>query len=562
MLQISTGKFFEEDKKSKHDEKFVFYSNIDIYNDLSILAPEIKIEQVESGKISCYIVTYQLITEKHPVIIKCGEQDFIYQFLLIWSFYFDCIAKNHRSIVQKICRENKVSSYDQQTTAEVCPRTVELGRNINSDEQKGFIEFFNSLMNTDRGTFKSIITGMKIIDDAKESISTNFDLAYSTLVYAIESLAQKHDGFKPKWDDYYPDIRKKIEKSLVDVDEDTSKTIKNTLIEGKQFRLQKRFNSFVTSHTSDAFFHKFLGENTSTLRVSFLERCLKNLYKLRSTFVHELKPLDIMLSSPHSPLSDYTLIFREPYFTYSGLNRLIREVIINFSKEKESKTKETLLDWAKETTSVHTEEVSAKHWIHLPNRFNEKEANMWFFEYVEMLNNKSVIDQTEVMTKIISIFDGVGKMYKRVLLHYYWLYNSIHNKDDKEWRLFVNSKSQFIGGCIHFYVALVYLYNRLSCETKESKGELVNINLDDFDKLYKSYSKERFHKYGLSLSGYTEAALLLAAANVALENNDIDRYEKYLRVALPEVANYRDKYNMINDSMKQKEFVNLSEYFL
>jgi hypothetical protein len=195
MLQISTGKFFEEEKQRKHNEKFVFYSNIQLFQEISISSPEIKVEQVESGDLSCFVVSYTLITEEHPIIIKCGEQDFIEQFLLIWSFYFDCIAKVQKEVVYKICREKKSSSSDRQTTSEISPRTVSLGRRIKSNESIEFISYFNTLMTTNRNTFRSIVAALKIIDDAKETISTNFDLAYSTMVYAIESLSQKHDNY-------------------------------------------------------------------------------------------------------------------------------------------------------------------------------------------------------------------------------------------------------------------------------------------------------------------------------------------------------------------------------
>lgn len=353
MFQISTGKFFKKEKQRKHDEKFVFYSNVQTFQNISIDSPKILIEQVESGALSCFVVSYQLITEEHPLIIKCGEQDFIQQFLLVWSFFFDCIAKNHKEIVQKICREKKSSSYDKQTTAEISPKTVTLGRRLEAKEINEFILFISNLVSTDRHTYKSIISALKIIDDAKETISTNFDLAYSTMVYAVESLSQKHDGYVPDWNDYHDDVRRKINPVLNQVDKEKSDIIKKALIEGKQFRLRKRLETFVLENLTHSYFKEYLGDNTNTMRTSFLKRCLSNLYQLRSSFVHELKPLDVMLSSPHSPASDYIMLFGEPYFTYSGLNRTIREIIINFIKKRISDESE-IIEWAKETSSVVT----------------------------------------------------------------------------------------------------------------------------------------------------------------------------------------------------------------
>ncbi len=560
MLQISTGKFFEDEKKRRHDERFVFYSNIQIYSELIIASPNIVIEQVESGGINCFVVSYQLITEKHDIVIKCGEQDFISQFLLVWSFFFDCIAKNQKEIVQKICREKKSSSHDQKVAVEISPNTVKLARKLEKKEIDGFKSFFESLMATNRKTYKSIIAALKIIDDSKETISTNFDLAYSTLVYAIESLSQKHDGYTPNWDDYHDDVRKKIEPILLTIEEEKSDSIKKGLIEGKQFRLRKRLEIFVQKNLSHSFYHVFLGENTNTLRVSFLVRCLNNLYQLRSSFVHELKPLDVMLSSPHSATSDYIMRHGEPYFTYSGLNRLIREVIINFVKINVTGEIEKI-EWTTETSSVVTMEVAAEYWIHNPNGFNERKVNKWFSEYIEMLSNQKVTDQSKIMSKIESNFNSAKKQNKRPLIHYYWLYNAIHSKENNDWNKFINKNHQYLGKCFHFYVVILYLHNELSYRTSDAKDELKPVDLNEFDVIYEKYLKERFYKSGLSLSGYTDAALLSAAANIALSNNEIKKFEFYLNKALPEVVNKRNKYSLIEEALTKKEKVDLKAYF-
>ncbi len=561
MLQISTGKFFEEEKKRRHNEKFVFYSNVQTFAEITISSPEIKIEQVESGDVSCFVVNYTLITEAHPIIVKCGEQDFVQQFLLSWAFFFDCIAKVQKENVQKICRKKKSSSSDRQTTSEVSPRTVSLGRMLENNGITEFKRFFDTLMSTNRDTYWSIIAALKIVDDAKETISTNFDLAYSTMVYAIESLSQKHDNYIPSWDDYHEDVKKKLEAILDQIDEDKSDSIKRALIEGKQFKLRKRLEKFVFSHLSEDYFRVFLGENTNTMRVSFLQKSLNHLYQLRSSFVHELKPLDVMLSSPHSPASDYIMRFGKPYFTYSGLNRMIREIIINFTKNNISSDDE-VIDWASETSSTMVAEMAAQCWIHNPGGFDGSRANKWFQEYIEMLNWSKVTEQSKIMIKIESIFDCEKKQYKRALIHYYWLYSAIHTRDCDNWKSFLNKRSEYIGGCFNFYIVILYLNRELSFRTTENPDSPEDIDLDEFDNLYEKYLQERFHKSGLSLSGYTEAALLSAAANIALKLGEGTRFQGYLNKALAEVANKKEQYSLIENSLQKLSPVDMAKYFM
>ncbi|HHY0446056.1 TPA: hypothetical protein ACVU4T_002986 [Vibrio parahaemolyticus] len=556
MLQISTGKFFEEEKMVKHNEKFVFYSNISLPTEIELSSPIINVEEVESGSVSCYVVSYQLITEVDPLIIKCGWQDFISQFILAWAFYFDCIAKTQKELVQKICREKKISSYDQTAASEISPKTVELGRRITLEEIESFKKFFDSLMKVNRACYKSTIAAFKIIDDAKETLATNFDLSYSTLVYALESLSQKHDGYSPEWNHYDDNTRRKLKPILSDISEEHSESIKSILIDGKQFKLRKRFEAFVSENLDDEFYKTHLGKNATTLRRSFLLRCLNNLYQLRSSFVHELKPLDVMLSTPHSPSSDYIIRFGEPYFTFTGINRVARTVIVNFLVKNQTDTRE-YIEWKSETSSIVIAEMAAETYIHNPDAFSEEKSNKWFSEYVNMLAKRKVVDQSRVMEKIQNELDGAKKEYKSPMLHYYWLYNALHNQESDEWQKFI-SKHNFIGECFNFYIVILFLYYKLSYRTDD--GE-VEINLDEFDKDYQCYLKKRFHKHGLSLSSYIEAALLCAAANIALSSGDKERYQKYLDSALEEAASDAKNTTLILKALENTESIDMKAYF-
>ncbi|QIZ78746.1 hypothetical protein [Ferrimonas lipolytica] len=557
MLQISTGKFFDDENMRKHDDKFVFYSNVILPINLETVSPLISVEQVESGSVSCYVVSYQLITEVDPIIVKCGNQDFIAQFILAWAFYFDCVAKTQKELVQKICREKKVSTYDQAAAAEISPKTVELGKRISLEEMNAFKCFLDSLMNVNRSCYKSTIAAIKIIDDAKETLSMNFDLGYSTLVYALESLSQKHDGYVPEWNHYDDSIRRKIEPIFNEMEEGHSNSIKESLIEGKQFKLRKRFESFINNNLDEQFFKEYLGENAKTLRRSYLQRCLLNLYQLRSSFVHELKPLDVMLSSPHSPLSDYIVRFGEPYFTFTGINRLARAVIINFLNKNSTNDVETIF-WTRETSSVVIAEMCASTWIHNPQSFNENKINKWFTEYINMLNRKNVVEQQKIMNKIKEDFDRYKKPFRSPAIHYYWLYNANHNHSESSWQKFMEKHHIYTGNSFHFFVVIVYLYRKLSFLNNE--GE-VPADLDDFDTAYSEYNKKRFHKSGLSLSAFTEAALLCAAANNALEKRDLSRFSKYLSLAIEESASNLENSKLISQALKNQEEVDINKYF-
>ncbi|TXP04048.1 hypothetical protein FV256_26700, partial [Escherichia coli] len=164
---------------------------------------------------------------------------------------------------------------------------------VSFDDVSGFSAFIKDVVNLNRSAFKSLMAALKIISDSKESLSTNFDLTYSMLVYALESLSQRNDNYKSDWDDYDQKTRGELESVCEHMPGEDVCKIKSILIEGKQFRLQKRFKDFILKNLEENYFNE---TERYPIRYSFLSRALDNLYKIRSSFVHELKPLDAMIS--------------------------------------------------------------------------------------------------------------------------------------------------------------------------------------------------------------------------------------------------------------------------
>lgn len=161
-----------------------------------------------------------------------------------------------------------------------------------------------------------------------------------------------------------------------------------------------------------------------------------------------------------------------------------------------------------------------------------------------------MVDQSAVMQKITSIFDGERSISnKKAMIHYYWLYNSLHNNNADIWQSFINTKRPFLGECIHFYIVILYLNHSLSYSVGNDPIEIKTIDLDEFDSVYESYLKQRFHKGGLSLPVFTEAVLLSAAANIALGLQDIERFNAYLNFALSEISSEKETYDIIESSL-------------
>ena len=141
-----------------------------------------------------------------------------------------------------------------------------------------FVTFLKNVVSIERAGFTSVIAALKIISDTKESLSTNFDLAYSMLVYALESLSQRNARYQSHWEDYDQNTKGKLEEIFIDIPSEISDKIKNVLVDEKKFKIEKRFKPFIVNNIEDDFFYE---TERFPLRRSVLDRALDNLYKMR-----------------------------------------------------------------------------------------------------------------------------------------------------------------------------------------------------------------------------------------------------------------------------------------
>ncbi|MCK4230065.1 hypothetical protein J2N90_16800 [Enterobacter asburiae] len=557
MFQISAGVFFDLDKIEKHDGTFVFYSNVDVFFMMENTSPCFKVTKISHDGVNCYVVNYILLTEKPErieagVVVRAGDEDYIQQFILLWEFYFDCVARIEKESVKKICSLSNFNKHHSKIALEVAPYLVEINRRVSLDDVSGFSAFIKDVVNLNRTAFKALMAALKIISDSKESLSTNFDLTYSMLVYALESLSQRNDKYKSNWDDYDQKTRGELETVFDNMYDEDVCNIKSILIEDKQFRLQKRFKDFILNNLEEDYFNE---TERYPIRYSFLSRALDNLYKIRSSFVHELKPLDAMISKAYNPIGDCMVLFGEPYFSYSGLLRLLRHVIINFCRKNYRQTRESV-NWVMETSGVMVAEVSAQHWLWDANGFTAKSITKWFSEYLNMLNLDQVTDLQSIMVKIERIYDQSKKEYKNGLLHFYYLYNLIHNRDKCEWHEFANKRRAILVDDIYWYSCAPYLYSSFTNIPNAAADTKI---LRDFLSCFDTYDKNKFKPNRLNLPAMTEVIMLSCAANSFFR---IGMYQDYILIgnkALREIASVKNVFHYIKGRLSNAQLIELDE---
>ncbi len=204
MLQIISGKFFKTDNRHRFNCKGITYSNY------SWVAP-IKtciatLEPVNTYlPISSYVINYVNQIEKEEGrfgIVKTGDADIIQQFQLLCMFGLKAYFDIDRNNVEFNCRKNPKDTSGEYIPSKYVKRIFDsqiLGR---IEEIEYFTKFVEKVIDLPRGKYKSVIKYLNNLNSAFQMISRNFDLAYSILVYCLESLSQDYDNYRAVWEDY------------------------------------------------------------------------------------------------------------------------------------------------------------------------------------------------------------------------------------------------------------------------------------------------------------------------------------------------------------------------
>lgn len=513
-----------------HEGKGILFSNCKwispIETNIGILEP------VDySGDITGFIFQYKNQIEKDGPLVRCGDDEVLEQFKVICSFGLKSYFSEHRSQVLKICSPVKSKKPQGSPAKQFIENKVELGKFLNTEGIQDFIEITNKIISVDRKSFKKIISALRSISDSIETIEYNIDLAYSMLVYCLESLSQGASIPPSTWDDWDQKNKNELEKIFKKIPQDISHQLKEALLKEKHFKLQRRFIEFVKTNSEDSFFYEEAFGIQMALRKSHLERAMKNAYQMRSKFVHALQPIEDQIRHPELGKSDVFTFSGEPYLTYSGLFRLTNHVVRNYIFSLPSIEKEAF-NYRGDLPGIIKMEMASKYWIWKPESFNPKNANQRLGAFLGQLEeNKPVTDLTQVMEKIKIIFMQTSKRQRAPMLCLFWIYNYLLREDlrVKGWEKFVNKHKDYLSElrieniAVRVFANVELPWNILACI-----------------QAFKDYSKLKFKKSNLALSPLSEAIILCAMANKSWMSGCCGGYNWSLNIAISELAGKKD----------------------
>ena len=394
-------------------------------------------------------------------------------------------------------------------------RTFDKSIIVKEEEVENLKCFFNQLLNLKRKDFESVINAMRRYVLATHRMAEEPSLAYVLLVMALESLIQKNELSEPQWREFEESKRLSIDKILKKIPETHAQDLRSAILKGEHTKVTRQFHRFVNDHIDSSYYRKDAAGALRPMGRLDVPNALKNVYNVRSKYVHELTEIPRVLWS-HPSYSECTLVDRNECFTFEGLARLVRHVV-NTRIERLPKVEVEHFNYHSALPNIILAPLASKYWIWRPEGFNTRSSRRRFSalleQYVEtcLQKDKPLTDLTKLLKAIEQQVPQLKRPKdRRPMLAIYYLYNTVivNESKSKNWNKFFDSySSDFNEPCIE--EAAIYLVFNNKFEWDVSCCELI----------WQEYIIQRLHKYGLKLPNRIEAAfLLLIGEKHRLEN--------------------------------------------
>lgn len=518
MLQIISGKFFSDNGEIRHNDCYgVLYSNLEYFGSVKYKNIELNTIDWKRG-MPAYVLNFDNkleVVDSTKILVKVGDDEIIRQMKYILTFSLNGIFDENESAVEKIIRTN-ITQGD--TSEQFLGEIVRNNKFISDDELQYSISFYNQMIGLKREDYKIIMQCLSAYYSAIRVLYEDISLSYSMLVYCIESLSSNYDKYIPTWDDYDYDIKMKLEKILSGYDNDLFDEIKKILIKDKHLKLSKRFVNFVLSNVTNDFF-----EVTGRKGITYdeLENALQNAYSIRSQYAHELKP--IMKQLQIGSFSDKCDAFEWEhaiFFTYGGLIRLVRHIIINFVEKCEKVEKEDY-PWHSELPGTVNIKLSPTIWL---GRAKDNDGSRGIANLEGLLqciqsDPKNVPNINECVERYLTHFSEIKRNNKAAVLALCWIYILSISSLDEAYKEKMVSKLK-----LHLeMISECNIYNILIFAITQFDYLEIDWTVDDMIKEINKYNKNKFKKNHIKLPNNVETNIYIMIAE-SMQTNEQTLY--------------------------------------
>ncbi|WP_411735387.1 hypothetical protein [Paenibacillus sp. M2] len=548
MLQISSGKFFNDSELHITKRTVVLYSNLRHH---SIIETKVgRLEPAFTGandQVQVYLFTYENRIPKGGVLVAVGDEEIVDQFIFYCSIKFKSIFTRDPDVIKKYCNNSPKDDSLSNSPLSLISHFFNTENNISVVSVEDFILSTEKLIGLPREIYSGVMACYRNIYHSLLHLNTNVDLAYSQLVYCLESLSQNFDGFVPTWDDYDQNIRLKLDVLLTSVgNEELSEEIRNILVKSANLKSQARFINFILQNTNDSFFQSEASESKYAIKKLDLKVALGNTYGQRSSFVHALKSMKKEAKMPTVTSGEVFLEDSNPFLTYRGLMRLTLHVLTNVVNAQPLLEKEEY-NWHDELPGVVKMNLSPQYWLGKTTNFKPEHATKklegFVIAFTSMLQNKEKVLKFD-LRPLLELYENLLPNSKEFdKLNMYALYVFYHELVAEDLKLpnylaTIDKYKDLLAKCSIEAMLLELFFEDLSGNWDANTRELT----------FKQYKKLSYKIKKISLPNSIEVTIILAIANEFLKENNEYKFKELINVAL----------NQLSGSIKLQE--KLSEY--
>lgn len=549
MLQISSGKFFKEDELHINQRVAVLYSNFKYHSIIETTVGRLEPIIYGNNHVETYLFIYENKMPKGGILIAAGDDEIIEQFIYLCSLKLKSIFSRDPELIRTYCINNPKEIELSNNPLSLVPNFFNQ-RNYGTDADVDSLkESVEKLIGLPRKMYSGLMACYQNIYHSLLHLNTNIDLAYSQLVYCLESLAQHFDQFIPTWDDYDQNVRVKLDILLSTIDnEELSNNIRDELIKSANLKSQARFINLILQNIEDSFFQDEAHEAKYAIKKLDLRVALINTYHQRSRFVHALGTMKKEAKMPRITIGEVFHEKAEPFLTYRGLIRLTLHVITNFIKTQPYLEKEEY-NWHDDLPGLIHVNLSPQYWLGNTADFKQESALTKFEGFIayvtSMIQNKKNVFEfdlrplLELYEKLIPISRTPNKldMYALYVLYHQFI---ITEQALPNYQATIEKYKTLFNEC-SIQAMVVALFKNDIWSWDANTSELIFIR----------YKKQSYKSKKLSLPNSIEIALILAVANLYLEENNELKFKELLVTAINQLPGFKKLQDKIHEHLNK-----------
>ena len=429
MLQIASGKLFAQEPGQSNELRGAVHTNLQLLSKdpIETAAGRLLPTHTRGAKLLVYELTELIESQPDPnVVVSYGIDPYLNDFAAIVSFALNVTCTPDPELTSRLTSDRPGP------VLHVPPR--KLIRRVFDDpvfcqdeDAAQLVKIVRDLIGLKRKSYLAAMRAIRTYVTGLHRLADDLELAYTLLVASIESLAQKFDGHRAEWEDYDETKRQAIDKALASADKETAEGVRKALLEIEHVLLAQRFRDFTIEHLQPSYFREEAVGLDNPVRRSELPGVLRESYRLRSNYIHELKELPRALTLGAS-YTETTRINRVTHLTFQGMTRLVRHVITEFIK-RQPKVETEVYDYSLELAGHVQVPVDPQYWVGNPKGLTGSSGRVYLEGFLDQIAESSLPNMRGVLEEVEKKFPHMTVNHRRPFLALYLIFNKLVSPD-------------------------------------------------------------------------------------------------------------------------------------